>query len=150
MKKKVTLYNLPAEEVELEENIADTVFTSPPYFNTEKYSIEPTQSFLRYKTCDSWLNGFMFSTLNTMWKALKKDGHLIINISDSAQGGEQKKVCDMMNDYIKSLRGTYVEGLGMKMSKRPNSGGPNSKLHIDSGGEKKEGTLIEPIWIWKK
>lgn len=143
--KKVTLYNLPAEEVELDENIADTIFTSPPYFNMEKYSTEATQSCNRYKTCDAWLSGFMIPTLNTMWRALKKEGHLIINISDSAQGGKQKRVCDAMNDHIKSLGGTYVEGLGMKMSKRP-----NSMYHKDDNGDKKEGTFIEPIWVWKK
>jgi len=143
--KKVTLYNSPAEDVKLDANIVDTVFTSPPYFNTEKYSNEETQSYKRYKTTDNWLNGFMIPTLDMCWKALKEGGHLIINISDSAQGGVQKRVCDSMNDYIKSLGGTYLDGLGMRMAKRP-----NSLYHKDEEGNVKEGVFIEPVWVWRK
>ena len=87
----------------------------------------------------------MFPTLDMCWRALKPNGYLIINISDSAQGGEQKNICDPMNDYIASLGGTFIEGLGMKMSKRP-----NSKYHRTEDNSLKEGTFIEPIWVWRK
>lgn len=138
--KYVTLYNLPQEDVKLESNIVDTVFTSPPYFNAEKYTVSDTQSFVRYKDVDKWLNGFMYPTLDTCWKALKDGGYLIINISDVYTQGKRHKICDPMNDYIKSLGGVFVEGLGMEMSRRPNSGALNEK----------EGIVVEPIWVWKK
>ena len=32
----------------------DLIFTSPPYFNTEKYSEDDTQSWVRYKKIDDW------------------------------------------------------------------------------------------------
>ena len=143
--KKTVFFNSPAEEVSLDSEIVDTVFTSPPYFNTEKYTEEDTQSFKRYTTKRDWLEKFMFPTLDMCWRALKPNGYLIINISDSAQGGEQKNICDPMNDYIASLGGTFIEGLGMKMSKRP-----NSKYHRTEDNSLKEGTFIEPIWVWRK
>ena len=41
------------------ENHFDTIFTSPPYFNVEKYSDEDTQSYVRYKNIDSWNKNFL-------------------------------------------------------------------------------------------
>lgn len=140
--KQVQLINLPAEEVELGEEIADTVFTSPPYFNAEKYTTDSTQSFKRYKTVDLWLEGFMYPTLRTMCKALKKGGHLIINISDVYTNGQRHKICDPMNDFLSKMEGMeFVEAYGMKMAKRPNS-------LADDGNP--DTTFIEPVWVWTK
>ena len=36
----------------------DLCFTSPPYFDTEKYSDEDTQSYKKFPTEDGWVNGF--------------------------------------------------------------------------------------------
>ena len=46
----------PAEDVDLSkyENFFDIVFTSPPYFNVERYSYDDTQSWVRYKAIDDW------------------------------------------------------------------------------------------------
>ena len=139
--KKVTFYNLPAEDVVLEENIVDTVFTSPPYFCAETYTQDDTQSWVRYPEVDSWLAGFMYRTLDMVWKALKPDGHLIVNISDVHRKGKVCKICDPMNDYIKDkLGGILVDSFGMKLSKRPAS-------HAYDG---KSGVSVEPIWAWRK
>lgn len=140
--KEVTFINQPAEEVVLGEEIADTIFTSPPYFNAEKYTTDSTQSFKRYKTIDSWLTGFMFPTLTTMCKALKVGGHLIINISDVYTNGTRHKICDPMNDFLSQIDGMeFVEAYGMKMAKRPNS-------LADDGNP--DTTFIEPVWVWTK
>lgn len=128
----------PAEEVDLPESIVDTVFTSPPYFNIERYSTDETQSYKRYRKLDEWLNGFLFKAISLSVRALKKDGYLIINISDVYSGHKVNKICDPMNEYIKSLGLKYCDMLGMKMAKRPNSLAD------------KEGIFIEPIWIWQK
>lgn len=136
--KKVTFINKPAEDVEIEPEIVDTIFTSPPYFNAEHYCEQENQSWKRYEGLDAWLHGFMYPTLDMCWKALKPNGYLIINISDIILNGERMDICDKMNDYIKSLGGYYVEGLGMKMAKRPKC------------GIEEEGAFIEPIWVWQK
>jgi hypothetical protein len=84
------------------------------------------------------LDEFLFVVLENSWKGLKKGGHMIINISDVYSGHQVNKICDPMNNFIKELGGTYVEGLGMKMAKRP-----NSKSH-------KDGVFVEPVWVWRK
>lgn len=72
--KSVTLYNECAENVTLPSNSADLVFTSPPYFNAEKYVEDERQAFKKYRTIDSWLENFMYPTLNNVWNALKRGG----------------------------------------------------------------------------
>lgn len=139
--KKVEFLNLPAEDVEIKENIVDMVFTSPPYFCAETYTSDDTQSWIRYKDISSWLNGFMFKTLDMAWKALKPNGNLVINISDIYRRGNILKICDPMNDYIKNvLHGEEGEHFGMKLGRRPNC--------LSYKG--KDGVCVEPVWVWKK
>jgi DNA modification methylase len=58
----------------------DLCFTSPPYFDTEKYSDEPTQSYLKYPSRDTWVNGFLFTTVKNCHKCLRDDGVLVLNV----------------------------------------------------------------------
>lgn len=60
----------------------DFIFTSPPYFNCEKYSQDEKQSYKLYKSSDSWLNNFLFVWIKNAWKSLEDNGHMVINISD--------------------------------------------------------------------
>lgn len=57
-------------------------FTSPPYFNTEMYADEETQSAVRYSERSSWRDGFLRRTLANCYTALKPGGHLVINIAN--------------------------------------------------------------------
>jgi predicted RNA methylase len=66
---------IPNEEVDL-------CFTSPPYFNTEKYSDEDTQSWKKYNSKEIWLNDFLGKTLENCKQCLKKDAILIVNIAN--------------------------------------------------------------------
>ena len=43
----------------------DLAFSSPPYFNLEKYSDEETQCMVRYKTEDEWFEGYVTPTIET-------------------------------------------------------------------------------------
>jgi DNA modification methylase len=63
-------------------NSFDLCFSSPPYFDTEKYSGESTQSYGRFPSRESWLNGFLGATLDNCWCGLKSSGRLIINIAN--------------------------------------------------------------------
>jgi SAM-dependent methyltransferase len=75
------LHKLGSEDFIPNEEI-DLCFTSPPYFNTEKYSDEDTQSWKKYETKELWLNDFLGKTLENCYQCLKKDGFLIINIAN--------------------------------------------------------------------
>ena len=66
---------VPDEEVDL-------CFTSPPYFNTEEYSNEQTQSWKKYPTKKEWLDGFLRKTMQNCYRCLKRDGLMMINIAN--------------------------------------------------------------------
>jgi len=69
------LWNLGSEIFILEiENSIDLCFTSPPYFDCEKYSEESTQSYIKYPSRDEWLYGFMGSTFSNCRLYLKEGG----------------------------------------------------------------------------
>lgn len=82
----VQLINLPFEDVDLDvlglTGQVDLVFTSPPYFNKERYADEETQSFKRYLTFDGWREGFLTALLSGAFAALKPGKYCGINIAD--------------------------------------------------------------------
>lgn len=138
--KKVNIYNCGAEEIDDYKNEFDLVFTSPPYFDIERYTNEGNQSWKKYKKLQSWLDDFLFKSIKTGWNSIASGGHLVINISDVYCHHKIQNICDPMNDYIKSFPDSkYLGALGMRMAKRP-----NSKALINKD------TVAEPIWIWEK
>jgi SAM-dependent methyltransferase len=60
----------------------DLVFSSPPYFNLEKYSSDTTQSRLRYPQYESWKQGFLLEVLTQSRRVLKEGGRLAINVGN--------------------------------------------------------------------
>jgi len=138
--KTIVLYDDCAENVIIDDEV-DLIFTSPPYFNIERYTHDSKQSFKRYKNVNSWLNNFLFKAIDNAWKKLKIGGYMVINISDVYSNHTINKLCDPMNDYI-ALYGNskYIGSYGYQMAKRPNSGALVGK----------NGVFCEPMWIWKK
>jgi SAM-dependent methyltransferase len=67
-------------------NSFDLVFSSPPYFDHERYSNEPTQSYIRFPTYDLWRHRFLERTLMFCHRALKPGGVLVINVADPPRG----------------------------------------------------------------
>ncbi len=155
--KKHELICSPAEEADLSKyaGLMDIVFTSPPYFNVERYSYDDTQSWVRHKKIDDWNTLFLQKAVNNVWKTLRKGGILMVNISDvnAASGGKKEwlKICDPMNDYINTFDDSeYVECFGMEMAKRPNSIGVGTAVNDENNNEKESDTFGEPVWVWKK
>lgn len=133
-----------AEDADLSERRFDFVFTSPPYFGTERYSRHRGQSWLRYDNIDAWLHQFLFRMLRRAWSVLEPGGLLAINIADlGVTFRGSKKVCDPMNEYIASLPGAHYCGeIGLRLAARP---------HTGMDDEARRGTVfIEPIWVWGK
>jgi len=60
----------------------DLCFTSPPYFNTEKYSDEETQSYIKFPTKDKWTDGFLRKTIQNCHYGLKRNRYMLINIAN--------------------------------------------------------------------
>lgn len=58
------------------------IFTSPPYFNTEKYSFSKSQSWVRYPTYDLWRDKFLKVLIDESYRLLEDNSYFIINIKN--------------------------------------------------------------------
>ena len=164
-KKKTKFHLAAAEDFNFNEyhDTFDIIFTSPPYFNIERYGEDDNQSWVRYKDIDSWNYQFLQKSLDNMLPTLKSGGKLCVNISDvnaKTKGGAQYlKICDPMNEFLDEYRDMeYVGCIGKEMAKRPNSGGAGTAKDNTQFKEKtlemveknKDKRFCEPIWIWEK
>jgi DNA modification methylase len=68
---------------ELSSSSVDLVFTSPPYFNNERYSNSVMQSFKRYPTYERWKAEFLRPLIFQSYRVLRSGGHLILNVADA-------------------------------------------------------------------
>lgn len=66
----------------------DLVFTSPPYFDRERYSAAGDVSWEKRITVDEWFNVFTRPIFERAQVALSTRGHLVINIADLREQGE--------------------------------------------------------------
>lgn len=133
--------NKPAEDIDWNVRNVDLVFTSPPYYDVERYTHENNQSWKRYKKLEDWKEKFLFKMLKNAYQTLKVGGIMAINISDVYAHHKVNRICDDMNQFIEDELGAEYQGVvGYEMRKRPNSKTNN----------KKNGIFVEPIWIWKK
>ena len=163
--KKVFFHDSPAEDFDYSEynDTFDIVFTSPPYFNVERYSYDDTQSWVRYKTINDWNKDFLHKAIEKMWPSIRSGGKLCVNISDvnaSSKGQSSKgwqQICDPMNDFIQTFPDSkYLGAIGMEMASRPNSIGAGTGVESGESNRKPEmlkefnGKFCEPIWIWEK
>jgi hypothetical protein len=142
--KTVKIWNRPAEDIpwRIYEGLFDLMFTSPPYFETEKYGEgtgkEENQSWNRYNSFETWKNDFLFNVLEKVWGTIKKDGWMMINIINPISKKKRHDLCDDMVDYISSFDdANYIGQLLMELRMRPNAG----SLTSVSG---------EPIWVFRK
>jgi len=131
-KKRFHTYNQGSEIfIPSLENKIDIAFSSPPYFNYEKYVDEDTQCYNKYPNYSDWLNKYWDETVKNIKKYLKKDGLLILNIKNVKKYNLQKDMVEIIekNGFL------LQETLGYSLSGR-------------YGDFKKEKT--EPIYVFKK
>jgi hypothetical protein len=131
----------------------DLVFTSPPYFNREAYSNDPTQSYKKFSNYESWRDGFLRPTLETCVKWLKNDRYILWNIADIQVAGKYLPLEKDSRDILESLGMKYVETMKMAMEGMP---GQN---RLDKDGKPKcknfckvQGTYLkyEPVFVFYK
>lgn len=106
VKSKIEIYKCGSEDFIPENNSIDLCFTSPPYFDTEKYSNEITQSYKKYPTKSEWLNGYLKQTFINCYNGLKLNGVMAINIANV------KSYNTLENDCVK-----LAEEIGFKLEK---------------------------------
>jgi len=77
---KADVNKLPFEDAKLKKESFDFAITSPPYYDTEYYSDEKTNSLNCYKTFDDWVNGFYLPLIRNTMRALKPGKIFVLNI----------------------------------------------------------------------
>lgn len=75
-----------SEEFKGPKNSIDFAFSSPPYFNLEVYSDEPTQCFNKFPELDEWLEGYVRATIKNIKHMLKPGKLYAVNIADFKVG----------------------------------------------------------------
>ena len=102
------------------------LFTSPPYFKTERYNEggkgEGLQSWKRYDTFDKWRDKFLYKMIQNVGLSLKIGGKIMLNIVDPQIKNKRYKVCDDMVEYVIGLGFQYNGWILQRMK-----GGPAKK-----------------------
>lgn len=77
----------------------DFVFTSPPYFNQERYSHNDAQSWVQYGTSlEAWVEGFLRPTVRTAMRSLPVGGYMALNVADVRQGAKVVPLAQAVTD----------------------------------------------------
>ena len=77
------------------EGKVDVAFSSPPYFNVEKYCEETTQSSTKNDTYEDWVNLFVVPTTQNIWRYVKPGGYCLINLKNLTDAfGGHLAFCD--------------------------------------------------------
>jgi len=74
------LHQRESEAQEIEPNSLDLVFTSPPYFDLERYFDEPSQCWRRYPTPERWFEGYLLPTVRRAASGLRSGRFLVLNV----------------------------------------------------------------------
>jgi hypothetical protein len=117
---------VPSEEFAPEPGWYDAAFSSPPYFNLETYTDEPTQCMNRYTNLDRWFDEYVADTVRMIHSALSSDGIYAVNIADYKNGKEEFKIVERWRQLSESLGFRHVETVDMMLNVRPGVG--NNKL----------------------
>jgi len=130
LEKSVELHKLGSEEFIPDRNSLDLCFTSPPYFDTEKYADEKTQSFIKFPTKEEWVNGFLRKTIENCYRGLKSGKHMLINIANTPK-----------YKFIEEETQRIAKELGFVQ---------NDTLQLTLSSVMGAGYKYEPIFIFKK
>jgi len=127
------IFKAGSENYQPEKQTLDFCFTSPPYFDLEKYSDEATQSYLKFPNRERWLWEYLRLTFYNCHWGLKNGGIMAINIAD-IKGNELE--ADMVKVAISV--GFELEGMYRLALSNINLRNKTSKYKY------------EPIYIFKK
>ena len=116
----------------------DLAFSSPPYFNLEKYCDEPTQCMVRCQTMDDWFELYVAPTMRNIHRALDSDGVFATNIADyKSYGNREYFVVQRWIETAEKLGFQHQSTIKMMLNTRPGVG--NNKKQ---GREKWEGIYV--------
>ena len=107
------IHNVPYEDYQTDEKF-DMALTSPPYYDTEHYCDEDTNSLNRYHTYDEWVDGFYRPLIINTLERVR--GVFILNIGD-----RKYPLTQSMNE-ICGNKGLFCERLSNFLSTNDDAG----------------------------
>ena len=113
-----------------DKNSLDLCFTSPPYFDTEHYSDDETQSYIKFPTQIQWADGFLRKTIQNCYYGLKQNCYMLINIANVSSF---KNLEDVTIEVTEQEGFVHEDTYRLALSK------------INSGGFK-----YEPVFVFRK
>lgn len=120
--KKVKIMKTGSEDY-FKKGYFDLCFTSPPYFNLERYSDEPSQSYIKFNDVSSWYDGFFKATIQNSCLSLKDNGYLILNVKNT------KELPDFENKthlFCREFGLSYIKTLKLSLSQQSFGKGYNN------------------------
>ena len=106
------------EDVCVEDEFYDFVFTSTPYFIKEHYSDDEEESCNRYEKYEEWRNGFLKPFVEKSFKCLKNGGVFAVNIDDVVINHKKYDLCDDLKKLAEGTGFVFKERLFMKSRNR--------------------------------
>jgi len=106
----------------------DLIFTSPPYFDLEKYSDSPNQSINKFPRFEDWYNKFLLKSSFDSINKLVKNGIFALNINDT----KDHKIVDRLIKDLSKI--SSIEFLGI----------------IYFGNPAQKSYIYQPILVWLK
>lgn len=111
---------------------AGLVFSSPPYFDWEKYSHQASQSFMRYRTYEEWVKRFVRPVLAESRRILVKGGYFAVNVPN---GESRLPLLHDLSDIAARVGFSIHKRYRLQLSKP-------AHLHPRGGGVKYEALLV--------
>ena len=103
---------------------AQLVFSSPPYYDWERYSRQPNQSYIRYRSYDEWVRGFLVPVIDQSYRMLDSEGRLVLNVSN----GQRLPAPEIVEHLAKRSGFAVVERVPLLLARvpylHPRSNGP--------------------------
>jgi hypothetical protein len=116
------IYNLPFEDAVLENEYFDFAFTSPPYYETEKYGNELTNSHNRYKSFTDWCDLFYLPMIQKTMDSLKKDASFVLNIGSRIYPLNEVLKSNFSNKYFIEKEKDMLQGKKSGLKNNSNEG----------------------------
>lgn len=130
---KVSVINLPFEDINLNKKFS-LIFTSPPYFNLEKYSDDRRQSYKKYGSYEKWKHEFLSVLIYKSYEMLLNNGYFCIAINNTNN-------YPILDDFLKIANNIFSIEKEYKVQYNSN---PRRSL------EKGKAYRYEPLLVFKK
>ena len=134
------LHCIGSEDFVPEPSTYDAAFSSPPYFNCERYNDEPTQCYNKFTNLDAWFEQYVVPTLTMVHTGLCQDGIYAVNIADYRQGKESFSIVDKWMAISERVGFTHIETIDMLLTTRPGVG----------NNREEKSTKTEGIYVFRK